>query len=657
MAPKARSLDGFPSASSSLPLLVQLPDGERRQVDVPSTASIKDLKSSIAAKLASDVPVDPDSQNPDSLPGWDLGFGGSVLQDSATLNDYNIPEAYDHASGLLRTITESAHTDAGKKVEALDKAVAVVKGISRGERDMEKLISAVFDDDDTNEMVPQPLLSAAGRRGRSRVPALNFSNLPPIGPMARSPQSGRLTAPPTPIQLLRRLSTSRPDLYDPKAAERADASASGEIKRQSSWFTNALEIGGIDAGPGASALGAAGATQPNSQPSVPDGSGELKRGNTWFKDVFNMFGSDNVMQDRKEENVDLDSEGDGNDIAANSEEDEPDADSDGGNEVDAKGDTVPKTETHVAASVPNVDGNAANAKDDNKPQISLSAPAPSTQSGGGTVKPDASPADQKPSLAGANPLGGTPSSGADNVGDGASNVTGQSSGTGSSDHRATGGQSAEIPAAKEASDNKLSGLPAAAREAKIGLHPENPEGIKVPKKRGRKRKHPHLTDEQRRAHRQAQNRESAKMSRIRRKHMTAEYERRVGTLEGENANLRDTVAALTDRLQILQNLLTISVHKSPAPTQALQQHMPGSQIPQGTLPNANGPINAAGALNIATGLNPQGMNGQMPLNPATSFAPSLQATTLNPQVGLNTQGGMSAQGRHLPKLNMTYKNF
>eukprot|EP00177_Eucheuma_denticulatum_P007628 GFKZ01013880.1.p1 GENE.GFKZ01013880.1~~GFKZ01013880.1.p1 ORF type:complete len:705 (-),score=114.10 GFKZ01013880.1:1879-3849(-) len=656
MPPKSPSLDGFPSASSSLPLLVQLPDGERRQVDVPSTASIKDLKSSIAAKLASDVPVDPDSQNPDSLQGWDLGFGGSVLHDSATLNDYNIPEAYDHASGLLRTITESAHTDAGKKVEALDKAVAVVKGISRGERDMEKLISAVFDDDDTNEIIPQPSLSAAGRRGRSRVPALNFSNLPPIGPSARSPQSGRLTAPPTPIQLIRRLSTSRPDLYDPKAAERADASGSGEIKRQSSWFTNALELGGIDAGPGASALGAAGASQPNSQPSLAEGSGELKRGNTWFKDVFNMFGSDNVMQDRKEENVDLDSEGDGNDIAANSEDDEPDGDSDGGNEVDPRGDTVPKAETHVAAAEQKAGGNAAKEKHDDKTEVNLTSAAPSSQSGGALIKPDGPSANQKPSLADTNPLGGAQASEAGKAVDGAANVAGQTSATGGSDPAAAGGQSAQKPVSQDADDNKLSGLPAAAREHKIGLHPENPEGIKVPKKRGRKRKHPHLTDEQRRAHRQAQNRESAKMSRIRRKHMTAEYERRVGTLEGENANLRDTVAALTDRLQILQNLLTISVHKSPAP-QALQQHMPGSQLPQGTLPNANGPINAAGALNIATGLNPQGINGQMPLNPATSFAPTLQATALNPQVGLSTQGAMSAQGRHLPKLNMTYKNF
>jgi Basic region leucine zipper len=79
------------------------------------------------------------------------------------------------------------------------------------------------------------------------------------------------------------------------------------------------------------------------------------------------------------------------------------------------------------------------------------------------------------------------------------------------------------------------------------------------KKRGRKRKNPELTEEERALVRKLQNRESAKLSRVRRKVIAAEYEDQITELVEKNYELRDQVAALNSRLGFLQNLLTVHV--------------------------------------------------------------------------------------------------
>lgn len=90
-----------------------------------------------------------------------------------------------------------------------------------------------------------------------------------------------------------------------------------------------------------------------------------------------------------------------------------------------------------------------------------------------------------------------------------------------------------------------------------------PPPAPVPKKRGRKRKNPELTEEERALVRKEQNRESAKLSRVRRKVIAAEYEGRLNTLIGENTMLRKQVEGLNNRLVYLQSLLTISVRQEP----------------------------------------------------------------------------------------------
>lgn len=79
------------------------------------------------------------------------------------------------------------------------------------------------------------------------------------------------------------------------------------------------------------------------------------------------------------------------------------------------------------------------------------------------------------------------------------------------------------------------------------------------KKRGRKRKNPQLTEEERALYRKEQNRESARISRVRRKVIAIEYEDKLKALVDENAYLRKQVDGLNNRLAYLQSILTITV--------------------------------------------------------------------------------------------------
>lgn len=593
MHPK-NPFDPFPQGSSSLPLLVRMPDGERRQVDVSANASVRDLKDSIApiiadwSSTAATSSPNPATSDPTAAAEWDLDFGGSVLNDTATLGDYHIPDAYDHASGLLRTISGSAHADAGKKVEALDKACAVVAGISRGERDMERLIAAVFDDE--NPVAPaddtaQPSIRSMKRRGRSRIPSLNFSQLPPPGQL---PAKASPRAPPTPSQLIRRLSSSRPDLYNPAAAARAgDANppapgASGELKKQSSWFTEAAAMGAPD-------HSASTTNQPTATAATPSegGSGVLKRGNTWFNGLFSAFGS-SVAQQHKAP-VDEDSsegEPENDDLGASEDEQPPIKKRNDGTPTTGKTDpiTTPNTNTQTTENLDPKDTEKKGSVPQ-KPGETLNAAVNAAAAVAGGAKPTSN-----------NASGTTAAAAATDVNKSANSSPSTSALTANTaQENATNGAQGNKPAGPTATNNGTSQPSSAAgvEPQVIGLNPEQPhpeEDIKLPKKRGRKRKNPHLSEEERKLQRQAQNRESAKLSRIRRKNMTAEYEKRVTTLEGENENLRDTVAALTDRLEILQNLLTISVQKRPVPTGPLAQSiLPPQAAGQTMLPPGNPP--------------------------------------------------------------------
>lgn len=88
-------------------------------------------------------------------------------------------------------------------------------------------------------------------------------------------------------------------------------------------------------------------------------------------------------------------------------------------------------------------------------------------------------------------------------------------------------------------------------------------GTTTHKKRGRKRKHPQLSEAERAFARKEQNRESARMSRVRRKVIAAEYEGKLSELINENSLLRKQVEGLNNRLAYLQSILTITVRPEP----------------------------------------------------------------------------------------------
>lgn len=554
------ALAGPTVTPGALPLLVRMPDGERRQIELPPTATVRDLKSSISAALSPDM-------------NWDLDFAGERLNDSSTLAEYNIPDAYDHAGGLLKMISDSGGSlGPNQKVEALDKACAVVAGISRGEKDMERLINAALDEPSDAHHRPssptQPTLRASRNRKRS-FPSLNLSNLPPPGSLASADKGNTPLAPPTPSQLIRKLSVTRPDLYPPNTATKMMMDVGNGVKSEtqpagpSAGATNVNTAAPATNG-GANTANAAqdpnhnssnantalfpygAGTTASSQMPTASYTGDLKRGNTWFEDVVKSFAP-----------------------TLTGAVPQPSEDTDGNVEGDSEDEPVPTTSHNSDHTDHQSTPTSMNNDDESQQNVSAQAETSAPQ---GDTSSAQKPSSERPSSY------DTPNTAAS--------------------HRPTNGRSAasrsgvdDSPTDDHARANKAKAIVDAAGAAAAGnTRPpgtegaENPPGnaqndaqrgqqqarasgqnqpVKVPKKRGRKRKNPELSEEERKALRQAQNRASAKQSRIRRKTMAAEYEKRVNTLEGENEHLRDTVAALSDRLQFLQTLLTVSVKRPP----------------------------------------------------------------------------------------------
>lgn len=515
-APPFTPLGSLPGASSAaLPLLIKMPDGERRQIDLPATATVRDLRAQL-----------PDDSN------WDLNFNGQTLRDDTALANYNIPDAYGHAGGLLKMITDSGDLDNTKKYEALNSACNIVATISRGETDMEKLISAALDEHDQRNAgaasaaqasppEPQPTLREV-RRGKRSFMSLNLSELPP--PTLNADRGASNLPPPTPSQLISKLSAQRPDLYPPSTASRMvalDAAASsGKLEPM---LGDAGAAGVPDPCPNAST--SALFTMGNNSPPPLGGNGEFKRvpTNTWFSE----FARHIAPFPDGQQPVPVDQRGRQDEEIGDSEDE-----------------ALSRDTTKEASTAPTPSGELS----------STSKAGTSEKQEGNSDSVSAGVSSSQPSG-----VGGAVSAGASSgVGLAVPSTTGgpavstSSTATGTT----TGAAAGTLPPR-----GALTGTSGAGPSQPAGAVPK--PGVPQPKKRGRKRKNPELSEEERKALRQAQNRASAKQSRMRRKVMAQEYEKRVTTLEGENETLRDTVAALSDRLQFLQNLLTVSVQKRP----------------------------------------------------------------------------------------------
>lgn len=661
------SNDLFSSPGGSLPLLVKMPDGERHQIDVPPNSSVRDLK----AQIANIPSIQDASRAGNQNLGWDLDFAGSTLNENQTLEHYNIPDAYGHAGGLLKTIQDGGYDDPGKKVEALDKAYSVVQGISRGERDMERLINSVFEEvndiDGLESPSAQPSLTSMRRSKRSRIPLLNFAQLPPID--SSLPINGSKpnvpSAPPTPSQLIRRLSTFRPDLYDPKAVDKTTAalnpSPSENVPSVGATQSNlnVMPISSMPSLPQQSSLNAVisesltapkqdniqgGNVAPPSEPGgkatsgLPStteenqGSGELKRGGTWFADIMASFGNNTSNEvDRG------DSDGDDQDV---------DGDSEGDGETDAVSEF----------------GRSRNVQSRSNPDVDFLKPS-GQNSTPSVVSGDS--AQNSTSTHSVSKIEGDDSQhNSGHIGEGSKSEISGSKSIGEGETFTIGNKN-DAFSKSEAMDLPINSVKSKGQV--FGLEPEVSMGapseqIKVPRKRGRKRKNPHLSEEERKAQRQAQNRESAKLSRIRRKNMTMEFEKRVNTLEGENENLRDTVAALTGRLEMLQNLLTISVRKQTIPTGAIEQLASAQQgnaiaaLAGGTAVRGlaqQAPTNLDYGIKVENTMNMPGMNIGGP-NPVGAFAGNIGVTSGGERF---QRTRMSSVGQRMPSTSDSLPNF
>lgn len=543
---------GGMSASGALPLLVQMPDGQRRQIELPATATVRDLRAAL-----------PDDTN------FDLNFHGQLLRDDSTLANYNIPDAYGHAGGMLKMISDSNQLDPNQKVEILNSACNIVATISRGETDMERLISAALDesrdkeengantsntsaaDNEQNE-TQQPSLREV-RRGK--LLNLNLSNLPPPALNSdRATAAASTHAPPTPSQLISKLSAQRPDIYPPSTASRMlalDAASNtgpgvstGKIEPM---LTEPNPVPGVSS----SALYPIG----TSPPPTTMGNGEFKRvpTNTWFSEFAKAIaplpdGADQAQQPVDQPHPD-DSIGDSEDEAPAPARTESQITSDSGRSVGSK--DVNSTGATSTADTPG--GSSTIPQPAQLPTTSSALGATSIPHSVGTVgaTPISSVATRTSTAA------ATPS-----VSEKSGSTPRPVSVLGPPSVPASAGSVAAVTSSNPSSVAGPSSSSAGPASVTSAAAPEKPAAPQ-PKKRGRKRKNPELSEEERKALRQAQNRASAKQSRMRRKVMAAEYEKRVNTLEGENETLRDTVAALSDRLQFLQNLLTVSVQKRP----------------------------------------------------------------------------------------------
>ncbi|KAA8493746.1 hypothetical protein FVE85_4883 [Porphyridium purpureum] len=95
-----------------------------------------------------------------------------------------------------------------------------------------------------------------------------------------------------------------------------------------------------------------------------------------------------------------------------------------------------------------------------------------------------------------------------------------------------------------------------------GMNGPSGADARQPKKRGRKRKFPELTEEQRAELRKIQNRESAKKSRERKKVLNKDYETMIDGVLVENQQLKSRLETLSQRLEMMQRLLAVQVKPS-----------------------------------------------------------------------------------------------
>ena len=509
---------------------------------------------------------------------FDLQFGGTTLNPSSRIEEYNIPSTYEHAGTYLRTISNS-NLPLEQQQKLLNSANSVVYSASKGVRDMKTLIEKATDGlgaEKTGEGFEMENVGEVGGGGEDNDPTAvaaalqttlskNFPDLFNLDPPERSNlepiTDGVLSED---RSLKRRASQS--------AAEQPSIKKIRDLRRKMKSRSageggmsgiGGMGMSGIGGGSGIMGMGSA----------VWRGAGG---GSTWLDDIGTTLkieavrrsgileksneGSNLAKYLRDLENEPDDSvnnnknnnkvEGGGQGISESMGDSSDEDSEEGVTESTENAETVPFSETS-----PN-DGASATTRMTRENVVHHKSK--SSDSTGKLTKRlsnlKVDPHTSAESVTQFTP-GGVTGSMAINQQKPNLRPLPQSSTT--SPISSSNNIARAVPIAPAPADHTR---PPVVKPAP----PAAPS--KVKKKRGRKRKFPELSETERELYRKEQNRQSAKMSRVRRKKIAAEYEEKISGLVQENHSLKDEVSSLKLSLQNLQRLLTLSV----APTSGMQ---------------------------------------------------------------------------------------
>ena len=561
-----------PTTPHTLPLLVKLPEGGHHQFDVPSTATLSSLRNKIQAEANvdlkdmdlyfGDIPLS-SMTNAEAAEGDMMSTSGLTVADNAeitqkqsnqmqgeaqnqqskgevrekTLEEYGIPQCYDVAGGMLGVVKDGV-TDVGKRIKAVEGINRVVVGIRKGESDTEKLVKAAMEIESDNEDNKEKSnverkdvemkvhdekksqnTAVANSTGKSTSEE-SADKEPKEDDILQELQLDALKTPRYTDSSAYHFPSQTNGLHSLDLSTLGNSSFMGMSPRAISTPSNilrSLSKSQPDLFPPTSArkilttprFSEISIQEKRQIPLVDNENGADSQGQqTWFDGVYKSF--------------------------------------------DANGQTAPASAPPAAPTV--VTSNCMAAK--NK-----SAPVRNTRYR--CKRFDTNPATSSMVNSAMESNQAALSS--------FSHLSQQSQdahSTGTLSESSLDNMSSKTHSkASTPTKSATTAMASQSLQQQSSLSPQ--QLIKSqPKKRGRKRKHPELSDAERKALRQAQNRESAKQSRIRRKTMAAEYEKKMSVLNDENDQLRDQVSVLNNRLTFLQSLLTVSVN--PKKVQALE---------------------------------------------------------------------------------------
>jgi len=199
------------AADSSFPLILQMPNGGRRHLEVPHSATIRDLKHRVLHEGGKDV-----AEAGLNMQSLGLTFGGAdiSLNDDMPLSAFNIPSAYENAGSLLWTV-EEAQLDTEQKASAVQSIAAVVQNISAGVDDADKLAEVAASPVGLSSENQAKLANADPQPAKEDAPGR--ITLPPItAPITPGLGGGARVSPP---ELLNKLTNKLPSVFTPAATE------------------------------------------------------------------------------------------------------------------------------------------------------------------------------------------------------------------------------------------------------------------------------------------------------------------------------------------------------------------------------------------------------------------------------------------------------